>query len=245
MENPIQSAISDSLPEPDVIVAPSATPDVNADPSIAAPAEVTAQKAGQGKEPPFHEHPRWKELQEERRQLLQQNQKLMDILEKQQAPKVESARSDPFAKYPEAERPAWQEIYNIAKMAAQEVAEKEGRPILQDIEQQKSVVAAMAYAAFQQRHPDIKPGSSEEAQVAEKIRAGYHPEDAYIVVMSPKQNAALQAQIKSRETAKTKDKIAANLEFGSVPANSPISQKPKTFREVAATAVEEFMKGRS
>src|SRR3990167_6564164 len=102
-ENPLVSAISDSLPENVTEESLPPRADVTQESSSAAPAETPAQKV-EPKEPPFNEHPRFKELIEERNYWRNVASKAVErpVIQQQQAPQAPS--EDPYAGMSEEEK---------------------------------------------------------------------------------------------------------------------------------------------
>jgi hypothetical protein len=88
-------------------------------------------------------------------------------------------------------------------------------------------LAQMQTEQFRRDHPDIKPDSSEEFSIAEKIRQGYLPEDAYRSVMWDVKVVEADKKAKQNIQQKTEAKKQANVEQRSIPtgATSPTNEK--------------------
>lgn len=223
MENPLQNAIAESLPAQDVNAESSPASET---PQVEALVETPTPKVEQVKEPPFHEHPRWKEIQEEKRALQQQNQQLMDVLQKTQAQPHVRVESQPENLTPE-ENAFWDKNRKFLM--------KEAEPLIQElkkeIQETKMTQMALVYRDFQQRHPDVIPGSSEEAKVADYFRKGLDLDTAYEAVFAPIKAQKEIEKYRQQNQVKTQNKIQANVETSSVSQSAIPSAQPKNFRE--------------
>ena len=220
MESPLENAISESLPE-QTQSAPSPEGTV---PQAVAPVETPTLKVEQGKEPPFNEHPRWKEVQDERRILQQQNQQLMELLQKQQT--VVQQPQAPENMTPE-EKVFWEknaEFFN-----------KQAAPIIQRLENElketKMTQMALIYRDFQSRHPDVSPGSQEEAKIADYFRKGLDLDTAYDAVFAPIKAQKEIEKVRGQQQQKIQQKIQANVETNSVTPSAIPAAEPKNFRD--------------
>ena len=222
MDTPLQNAIADSLPANDVNADPSTVP-AQAEP--VAPAEATAPQAEPVKEPPFNEHPRWKEIQEEKRQLAEQNRQLMELLQKQQAPQPQPVQA-PDNSTPE-EKAFWDKNRQFLR--------QESEPLIQELRREihdnKITTMSLIYRDFQQRHPDVVPGSSQEIKIAEYFKKGLDLDTAYEAVFSPIKAQIEIEKVRKSQQVKTQQKIQANMETTSVQSNAIPSAEPKTFRD--------------
>lgn len=207
---------------------PTTNQDVNQESSPEAPVEVTTTKTVQEEEQqtPFHEHPRWKELQEEKRWLKEQlalaNSR--PIAPNNQQPTVQD---DPYAGMTAEEKSFYQKIEDIADRKARKIVAEKEAIIGKELTETRQIMATVAYERFQSKHPDVLPNSPEEAQIAQLYQRGYSLEDAYKVAMFEKvtNQKAQAAQVRSNQ--KVQQKIAANVETANIPANSGLPQQKK------------------
>lgn len=131
-------------------------------------------------EPPFHEHPRWKEVQQEKEWYRQQLEKMMQQTPPAQPATTPQPAQDPYAGMAPEEKVFWMKQREIAREEAEKVLQQQVAPQLtQGIQE----IARLRVDQFRRQHTDVKPDSPEEMQISQKIRQGYLPEDAYRAVM--------------------------------------------------------------
>ena len=230
MPEELQDAIEGSLP-PDADSG-SSPEGQEPEPDQGDSSEATEPKA-ESKEPPFHEHPRWKEVMEEKRQA-QSNaerlqQQLFELTQKLATPKEPG--EDPYADMADEDKRFWKEVDRRAAEQARKIAEAERKTYMQEQQLTRQQMAMFAYKEFQAKHPDISPNSPEENAIAEKVKIGYTPDDAYEIVVGSQKRRQYEeelARIKgAREKTKNKQKLAANLETGGLAPGSPIEPQRK------------------
>ena len=183
------------------------------------------QPKSQKQNVPFNEHPRFKEVIEEKNALREQNARLMEILQRQQQPQVQPQQlttPQELGNTPE-EREFWRMIDKRAEMIA-EAKIKKVNPML---EAGVRELTNMKVQQFRQAHPDIKSNSPEELQIAQKINMGYLPEDAYRAVMWDKKVAEAEKQGNQVTKQKIEAKKQANVEQHSIPqgGTAPTNKK--------------------
>ena len=97
---------------------------------------------------------------------------------------------------------------------------------------------------FRTAHPDIKPNSPEENQIAQKIGQGYLPEDAYRAVMWDRKVADSEKQANQQVKQKTEAKKQANVEQRSIPSNASLPTNQKlTLRQRIEQNLSKIEKG--
>lgn len=193
----------------------------------AAPVETPTYQVEQAKEPPFHEHPRWKEVQEERNYWRDLAIKQADTPRQPQAP-----APDPEAGMSPEEKVFWQKQRNLAREEALKVAQEREQVFAQQLNQIGNAVTAISYERFQQIHPDVRPDSPEENAIAQYFKSGVPLEDAYKIVMFDRLKSEKATQAKTVQANKTQEKLHANLETRSIPPISGVKEKPPTgYRE--------------
>lgn len=212
------------------VESPTAT-DVSQESSPAALAEAPAQQAVQEKsEVPFHEHPRWKELMEEREYYKQQLAAAINRPVVATTP--QAVEQDPYAGMTPEEKAFYQRIEQIAEKKAQKIAAEKEELVRREINENRQIMATIAYERFQAKHPDVIPNSLEETQIAQLYQRGYSLEDAYKVAMFDKVQQQKVAAAKTVQTQKVQAKAAANVETSTIAANSGLPpQKKLNMRE--------------
>lgn len=225
MPENLQSVITESLPE-DVNPQSSAEElqkvdmDGTAESSAAAPEEATSTEAEQGKEVPFHEHPRFKEVIDEKNYWKEMAMKLVPVAEQLQKPKVDEP--DPYANLSLEEKEFWRKVESVAEKKAMRIADEKTKQFSLEQQVVRQQLAQIAYQKFKETHPDVKAGSPEENAIAVKVRQGYSLDDAYQVVMGPKMLEKYKRESETRKQQKTQQKVAANLESSGLPAQTPV-----------------------
>ena len=193
--------------------------------------EATVPEA-ETKEPPFHEHPRWKEVQEEKRQAQERadrlEQQLLSISERLSTPKD---TTDPYADMDDEMKQWAKFIDQRAEAKARAIAEQERKSYMGEQQRTREQLAMIAYKEFQSRHPDVKPNSPEENAIAQRVKLGYTPDDAYEIVVGSTKRKSLEEELarerQVKQKAKTTQKLAANLETGGIGSNSPVQPQHK------------------
>jgi len=204
--------------------------DDNQDSSPEALGEATSEQAVQEKETPFHEHPRWKEIQEEKEYYKQQ---LAALINKPNViPQQPVVEKDRYAGMTAEEKAFYQAQDERARQIAREVAAEEKAGVLKELNETRQILATVAYERFQSKHPDVLPNSQEERTIATLYSKGYNLEDAYKVAMFDKVQQDKAQQAKAKQTQVVKQKLAANVETSTIPSSSGLPQgKRKTMKE--------------
>lgn len=222
----------------------SSTTDVNEDSSTSDSQDGDATpKQATEKEPPFNEHPRWKELQEDRRELREQNERLqaqlLQIVEntKPTEPQIKEKLYD--AETPE-EREFWAKIEKIADAKAKE-RESE---LIKKFEAERTALynqyGKLAAESFLKSHPDIKRGSQELKEIVRTAHTkNLDLDEAYRLVMWEDAQTRAVEEFKKKQQQKNKDKLAANLETNTIPKGSPADKNVEDFDSAFLNAVKE------
>ena len=225
----LQNEILESLPED---VSSESSPEVNPELDQEGSPEATGKEA-EPKEPPFNEHPRWKEVMEEKRIAQERadrlEQQLLEISGKLATPKTNEA--DPYEGL-EGDMKDWAKfIDQRAEAKAKAIAKQEREAYMKEHQVTREQLAMIAYKEFKTRHPDVKPNSPEENAIASKVKLGYSPDDAYEIVVGSTKRQALEEELakikQGKQKVVTKQKLAANLETDGLTSGSPISPKEK------------------
>lgn len=190
-----------------------------------------AKTEGVEQEEPRVPYSRLKEVVDEKNWLKQQLEQRLAQQQNQQQP---SASADPYAGMnPEEER-----FWRAVDQRAEKIADSKMRQISPVIDAGRMELAQMKVQQFRNAHPDIKPNSPEEVEIAQKISSGYLPEDAYKVVMweSKVSQSEQQASLKTKQ--KIEAKKQANVEQQSIPqgANAPTNKKLTLRQRIEASA---------
>jgi tRNA splicing ligase len=118
---------------------------------------------------------------------------------------------------PEEEK-FWRAVDERAERKARQLFESSVNPQLQ---LGAAELARIKVAEFRRSHPDVKPNSPEEMEIARKINSGYDIDDAYWSIMGPRgiKNAETQATKKVQQQMSAKKQ--ANVENKSIPSSAP------------------------
>lgn len=217
--------------------------EVDSSPTETQDEEATSQKATE--ELPFHEHPRWQEIQDEKRALREANerlqQQLTDVALKVSTPKD---TEDPYAGLSDEERAFYKNLDSRYEQKFTKIVDKvrkeERQAIQQELQGYQKMVGSVLAERFLDKHPDISKGSPEmknivvkaqrEASLGKDLNEAL--DDAYKVVMYERN--AQRAADKEREKykQKIKDKAAANVEQKSIPSQNLPPAGNQSFIEV-------------
>lgn len=247
MADELKSVIAESLPA-DGSAASSPAADVSSQSSETVPTEATVTKA-EPKEVPFNQHPRWKEVLQDRDYW---KQAAMEAIEKAKQP-APQPQNDPYSGMTLEEKAFWERNKKEAQAAAREVFLEESRKIIPELHQTRSEVTGLILRDFRKEHPDIQPGSEEEVQIAEKFKQYYRPgtnpidalNDAYLLVTAPRKfketEETVRKKLTEEHTKKQQNKIAANLEGPNIPPSSPVQGAKK---RSTVEIVDDFLAGK-
>jgi len=186
--------------------------------------EATSEKATE--EVPFNEHPRFKQLIDEKNELKDEVKQLRNQVF--DAVKPKEVEQDPLAGKSPEEKEFWRNVKEISRKEAMEVA-KQKEAELQAIRNEYGKVAANQFLSS---HPDVKKGSEELKQVVKKAQEiGGNLEDAYKIVMFDSNAQREVEKVKKVKQQKTKEKIAANVETKTLPPGAIKAKDDLSFEE--------------
>lgn len=187
--------------------------------------ETPPVKEEQG-ETPLHEHPRFKEVVDEKNWYKQQ---LEQQMARQQVPLQQPAQpQDPYAGMTPEEKVFWMKQREIAKEEATKVLQQNVNP---QIQQGIQEIARLRVEQFRKDHSDIKANSPEEMQIAEKIRSGYLPEDAYRAVMWDKKVGEKEASNQQTQQQRLEAKKKANVVSPQSVSSAATPAKGETYED--------------
>lgn len=198
-------------------------------------------------EVPFHHHPRFKELTEENRWLKQNMEQIIQQRTAQQ--QFQQPTQDPYAGMTLEEKAFWQNIDQRIEKRAKAIADERLLSINPMLEAGAKEIANIKVQEFRKAHPDIKPNSPEEYEIAKKIneasRIGYTltPDEAYWSVMGPKGIKVAQEQGKQQFKQQVEVKRKANVEVSSSVPIQAQAQPKKSFRQMFAENLEKAERG--
>jgi hypothetical protein len=148
---------------------------------------------------------------------------------------------NPYANMtPEEER-----FWRAVDERAEKVAERKLSQITPVIEAGRMEIAQSKVAQFRQSHPDIKPNSPEELEIAQRISAGYHPDDAYWAIMGPR--GIRVAEEKGKQIVKQQIEAKKKANVGSTTGISQQAVAPSTklsYREYNSKLYDDMMAGK-
>jgi len=147
---------------------------------------------------------------------------------------------NPYANMsPEEER-----FFRMIDDRATKIAEAKLNEIRPVIDMGRMEIAQTKVAQFRVAHPDIRPNSPEEAEIAQRISSGYLPDDAYWSVMGPRGIRVAQEQTKQQVKQQMEAKRQANVGATSGVNSQVVSPKKETFRETAARLLDLATQGK-
>ena len=173
------------------------------------------------------------------------------IQQRQQQLNVMQPTQDPYANMAAEERVFWQNIDKRIEERANRIADEKVGQLRPIIDAGRMEIAQSKVVEFRRNHPDIKPNSPEESDIADKINMGYRPDDAYWAVVGPRGFKAAEQQAKQQVKKTIEAKKLANVENKpSVPIeqysqNSSQFTVPKTASEREDIARQRKLKFRS
>ena len=181
------------------------------------------------KEPPFHEHPRWKEVQEEK---LKAREEAAYWRAKAEQPKQpEKQDKDPYDGMSAEELQFYRNMDTRTRRLIQEEANKLATPLMQQNQVLAQKVAQIMEKDFRVKHTDVQPDSTEEREIAALINKGFDPDKAAWAVMGEKRVEAAKTGGQQATQKKIKQKQQANLETSSVPTTNPLPKGKRSFTE--------------
>lgn len=173
-------------------------------------------------EPPFHEHPRFKEIVDEKNYWREMALRLQQPTQQQLPPQQPQVMGNT----PE-EREFWKQVDDRARIQAEKIRQ-ETQP---QIQAAQAEFARMKVVEFRRGHPDIKPNSSDEIEIAGLIRTGYDPDHAYWAVMGPRGVQTAKQQGAQEVKQQMQVKRQANVEGQGVPSQSGLPSQKLSFRD--------------
>jgi len=207
--------------------------DVDSESSTEDLAEPTAEEGGQEEENvPFHEHPRWKEVQADKEKAVAEAQYYRGQAEmaktipqqQQQAPVDRYAGMDAQTKlfYQEADKRTEEIVQAAVNRAKTEMGGV--------VQRQAETIGELQAKAYHQENSDIPKDSPEEREIIQKLGKGYTLEDATWSVMGPKRMQEAQRKGTIRKEEKKVMKSKANLATNTLTAEKVPGSK-KSFRD--------------
>lgn len=190
--------------------------DVNQDSSLEeTQLEEPTSEEGVEKEVPFHQHPRFKELVDQKNEAKQQadllQQKLLELTDKALTRKEPS--EDPYADL-DGESKRWLKQRDVqVEEIARRVAAEERKKAEVEIQMVRNEYGKVAAQQFLSGHPDVNKGSDELRTIVNKAREiGGNLDDAYKIVMFEKNGEAAARRATQKKQQQIKEKLAANVE---------------------------------
>ena len=168
---------------------------------------------------------RFKETVDEKNWYKQQMEQMLQRQPTQQP--IQQPTTNPYANYtPEEER-----FWRAVDERAGKIADDKIRQVTPIIEAGRMELAQSKVFQFRQAHPDIRPNSPEEMEIAQRISSGYLPDDAYWAVVGPRGTKVAEEKGKQIVKKQIEAKKQANVESSaSVPKQAQPTQK-KSFKE--------------
>ena len=190
--------------------------------------ETPPVKKEQG-ETPLHEQPRFKEVIDEKNWYKQQLEQQM--ARQQQPPQQPQQPADPYAGMDAETARFYQNMDTRIEQKAKQILQTNVTPqIQQGIEE----IARLRVEQFRKDHSDVKASSPEEMQIAQKIRSGYLPEDAYRAVMWDKKVGEKRTTNTQQQQQRLDAKRQANVVSPNSVSQASVPPKKETFKEELA-----------
>lgn len=117
------------------------------------------------------------------------------------------------------------------KVFWQQVRQEAAKAVSPQIEAAKQEFARIRAEKFFGDHPDIKAGTPEETQIAQKVSQGYLPDDAYRVVMWDSKVGQQQVKTQQTQQQRLQAKRQANVVSQSSVSQQSTPSKNETFDE--------------
>jgi hypothetical protein len=206
--SPLAEAIASS---PEVIEAIPVPETENVTPQQTTPEPVEPKEEGR------IPYSRFKDVVEEKNWLKQQLE-----MQLQQRQPAQQPTQDPEAGMTAEERVFWQRQRAIAREEAMKVSQEQMGQIRPVIDAGRMELAQMKVLQFRKDHPDIKPNSPEEMDIAQRINQGYTPDDAYWATVGPRGFKVATEQVKQQAKQQIVAKKMANVDT-STSINTPKS----------------------
>lgn len=147
---------------------------------------------------------------------------------------IQQPTTDPYAGYSAEERVFWQKVHADQRKIAQEELAKL-QPVL---DAGRMELARFKVKEFRREHPDIKPNSPEETEIATKINYGYDTEDAYWAVMGQRGIRVAEEKGKQQAKQQIEAKKKANVDATSSVNSQVVPTKKETWRETASRLLD-------
>ena len=235
------NGVTENSPSP-LVEAIASTPEVKEEAQQAqetqtpAKEEVAQEQEQQPEEEARIPYSRLKEVVDEKNWLKAQLEQQLQRQPQQQFQQPTQAPQE-LGNTPE-EREFWRMQRQIAREEAEKVTQERMGKINPVIEAGRMELVQMKVQQFRQSHPDIKPNSPEELDIAGRIQQGFTPDDAYKLVMFDKVATRTATQVKQEVKQQFNDKKKANVETSaSIPIQSQASPK-LSFREQLSRNME-------
>jgi len=239
--------IVDPQGEQEEVVSPAAEPQ---------PGEATPQEEAVEKEPPFNEHPRFKEVIAEKNELKQTvanlQQQIVDIATSQKTPSEQKDAVDELLVDQDDDTKKW--VNNFLKPVIQKVvdnAKKEAtQPLVEQLQRSNAMVGEVIADRFIEKNPEIVKGSPEMEAVtkeaAELTKYGMPIkqalEKAKRIVMFDKVGKRAVEKVKADTKEKNKEKEKANLEVSTIPSQTLSKEKELSAGDISMEDFEKDVK---
>ncbi len=165
-------------------------------------------------------------------------QRYYDVVEKvQSGQKPTKEESDLIQKYGGQDahtREFLRDLDGRIDQRARKVGEEMAAPIIRENEVLKRTVASLQEKAFRTDNTDVERDSPQEREIAQLISMGIPLEKATWAIMGPQRVEGARTKQQVTQKVKTKAKVQANLERGSIPNTSGLPQnRSEDFKQKA------------
>ena len=189
-------------------------------------------------EPPFHEHPRWREVQQEKEQLRLEKQQLLETLQRVAPQPHAQPEVDPYAGMDPQTAEFYRQMDRRIEQKAAAIAAQQLQGITPAADNIRRELAEIKIAQFRRENPDIKPGSQEEAAIAGFVQQGFDLNTAKKLALFDKLET--ENRVLKTKRASVPQKVAAsNTEASAgIPSGSGLPPRRSDWRDRAAEAVD-------
>jgi hypothetical protein len=196
---------------------------------------------------PFHQHPRWIERQKEIERLRVERDEAQRLarlaVERIQQPtQAPVQQDDPWQGLVNHPDPATAQFYQqqrtLFQREAERMADQKLQGVLQAVDAGRRELAAIKIGQFRKENPDIKPGSQEEAAIANFVQQGFDLDTARKLALYDMLEAENRA-LKGKQASVGQKRVAANSEASAgIPAGAGLPPKPGDWRERAGAVLD-------
>lgn len=180
---------------------------------------------------------RFREVNEERKQLQELVQQLASRQDKGET--AREVEDDPYSGMDAETAHFYRNLDTRTQKLIQREAQRIAQPMQQQYQSLAKTVSELLTNNFRQSNKDVEPNSQEEKKIASLVSKGIDLDSATWAVMGPKRVESVKKGKVVKTQNQVQKKAQANLETQSIPRNSPLPKEKLSFREQMMRALEE------